>query len=203
MNNRTRHDNGRVLGAFLLGAGIAGCVAALALIIERLALLTDPSHTPSCDFSPLVSCGSVMETSQASAFGFPNPLIGIVGFTVVATTGAALLAGARFAKWYWVCLQGGVLFGLAFVGWLIFQSIFRIGALCPYCMVVWAVMLPVFWFVTRRNATEGALGPWVAESPFFKTLWRWEPLILTIAYLSIVGLIAHQFWFYWSTLVGS
>ena len=28
-----------------------------------------------------------------------------------------------------------------FVHWLIFQSLYRIGALCPYCMVVWAVTI--------------------------------------------------------------
>ena len=30
-----------------------------------------------------------------------------------------------------------------FVHWLIFQSLYRIGALCPYCMVVWAVTIPL------------------------------------------------------------
>src|SRR3546814_12490875 len=102
-----------------------------------------------------MSCGSVMSTAQAELFGFPNPLLGIVGFTVVVVTGAVLLGGARLPRWYWLGLQVGVTFGMGFVAWLIFQSVYRIGALCPYCMVVWAVMPLIFWFVTQRKVRCG------------------------------------------------
>ncbi len=40
-------------------------------------------------------------------------------------------------------LAAGTLLGTVFVHWLIFQSLYRIGALCPYCMVVWAVTIPL------------------------------------------------------------
>jgi len=40
------------------------------------------------------------------------------------------------------------------VHWLIFQSLYRIGALCPYCMVVWVVTITVFWNVTLHNLTR-------------------------------------------------
>ena len=46
-------------------------------------------------------------------------------------------------RWYWAGLATGTLLGTAFVHWLIFQSLYRIGALCPYCMVVWAVTIPL------------------------------------------------------------
>ena len=44
-------------------------------------------------------------------------------------------------QWYWIGLTIGTLIGAAFVHWLIFQSLYRIGALCPYCMVVWVVTI--------------------------------------------------------------
>ena len=84
----------------------------------------------------MLSCGSVMTSPQASVFGFPNPVIGVVGFTVVLTTGVAILAGARLARWYWAGLQVGATAASVFVHWLVFQSLYRIGALCPDCLVV-------------------------------------------------------------------
>jgi uncharacterized membrane protein len=38
---------------------------------------------PSCSINPILSCGSVMTTPEAEAFGIPNLLIGIAGFAVV------------------------------------------------------------------------------------------------------------------------
>src|SRR3546814_14651670 len=111
-----------------------------------------------------MSCGSVMSTAQAELFGFPNPLLGIVGFTVVVVTGAVLLGGARLPRWYWLGLQVGVTFGMGFVAWLIFQSVYRIRALCPYCMVVWAVMPLMFWFVTQSTVRCGGFGSWLAAA---------------------------------------
>ena len=135
----------RRLALLLTICGAIGLAAVL--LIEKIALIEDPT----CSISPILSCGSVMTTPQAEAFGFPNPIIGVTGFTIVFTIGTALLAGATMRRWYWLGLQAGVTFGLAFVHWLIFQSLFRIGALCPYCMVVWAVTVPLFLCVTLYN----------------------------------------------------
>lgn len=93
-----------------------------------------------------------MTTEQAEVFGFPNPVIGIASFAVVATVGVALLAGAQFARWFWLGMLIGTGAGVVFVHWLAFQSLYRIGALCPYCMVVWAVMIPTFW--TRSSTPQ-------------------------------------------------
>ena len=190
----------RRLGWLLLGGGAVGFVAALTLLLEKLALLEDPGHTPSCSINPILNCGSVMVTEQAAVLGFPNPVIGVAAFPVVAATGAALLAGARLARWYWLGLQAGVSAGIGFVGWLVFQSLYRIGALCPYCMVVWAVVLPLFWYVTLRNAGAGLLGARVAGSRVLRTLREGHLFALTLVVLLVLGLVVEQFWYYWRTL---
>lgn len=71
----------------------------------------------------MLNCGSIVRTNQAEVLGFPNPLIGLAAFPVLATTGAALLAGARLRRWYCLGLQAGATAGVVFVGWLIFQSL--------------------------------------------------------------------------------
>jgi hypothetical protein len=100
-----------------------------------------------------------MRTVQAEVFGFPNALLGIAGFAVVTTVGVAIAAVARLPRWFWFGMQAGVTLGVVFVHWLIYQSRYVIGALCPYCMIVWAVSIPVFWYVTLHNLHEGHLPP--------------------------------------------
>lgn len=188
--------------AYILAAGgFVGFVAAFTLAVEKIKLIQDPSFVPSCNLSPLLSCGSVMNTPQASAFGFPNPLIGIAGFAIVMTIGFALLSGAKFKRWFWLGLQGGVVFGLGFISWLIFQSVYRIGALCPYCMVVWSVMIPIFWYTTLYNIRSNNIkvrGKLRILTDFFQ---RNHGNILIALYALVIALILNHFWYYWSTLL--
>lgn len=141
----------RTVAVVLLVAGLVGFIAAFVLAVEKFLLLTNPFYTPSCSINATVSCTSVMQSAQSAAFGFPNPLLGIGGFAVVAATGAILLAGGRLAPWYRVGLQIGATAGAVFVGWLIVQSLFAIKALCPYCMVVWVATATIFWYLTLAN----------------------------------------------------
>ena len=134
-------------------------------------------------------------------FGFPNPLLGIVGFTVVVVTGVAVLAKAPLPRWYWYGLQAGVTFGTAFIHWLAFQSLYRIGALCPYCMIVWAVTLPLFFYVTIDNL-ERYLGPSRAGlSRAVAVVARFHTVVLTGWFLFFIAAIAIRFWSSWLLLM--
>ena len=142
-----------------------------------------------------------METAQASLLGFPNPIIGVAAFPVVVTTGMAFLAGARLARWYWVGLQVGVTAAFALVTWLAFQSIYRIGALCPYCMVVWTVVIPLFWYVSLRNLSEGVFGDTVKDRRAIAWMREWHAPLLLVPFVLLLVLIGERFWSYWSTLL--
>lgn len=191
----------RRFALLLLVAGTIGFAAAVTLLVEKIALLEDPDYVPSCSINPILSCGSVMRTDQADAFGFPNPIIGVAGFAIVATTGAAVLAGAHMRRWYWLGLQAGTTFGVVFVHWLAFQSIYRIDALCPYCMVVWAVTIPLFWYTTLRNVAAGYIRVPVALERPWSTAVTYHGVVLTGWFLVFATAIAFRFWEYWSTLL--
>ena len=180
---------------WVLIAGVAGLASALTLTVEKITMLSNPSYVPSCSINPVLSCGSVMVTPQASAFGFPNPLIGIVGFTVVVVTGVLAVGRIPLPRWYWLGLAGGTAVGVVFVHWLIFQSLYRIGALCPYCMVVWAVTIPLF-VVVSSIALQPLGGQAVARVLYS---WRWSLVALWFA--ALILLIIVRFWYYWSTLI--
>jgi uncharacterized membrane protein len=188
----------RGLALLLTIGGVIGFAAALDLLIERIELLKDPDYVPSCSFNPVLSCGSVMETWQAQAFGFPNPIIGVASFAAVTTVGIVLLTGAALPRWFWLGLQAGTVFGVGFITWLAYQSLYNIEALCPYCMVVWTVMIPIFVYVTAHNVQAGHLPAPVGLRNF---LVRNRALIVLGWYLVIVAAILIQFWDYWSTLI--
>ena len=190
----------RPLAIGLLGGGLVGLVAAAVLLIERIRLAEDSSYVPTCSINPVLSCGSVMESAQASLLGFPNPVIGVAAFPVVIATGAAMLAGARLARWYGAGLQAGVTAAMVFVAWLVFQSLYRIGALCPYCMVVWAVVIPLFWYVTARNAAAGVLGS-PPGGRLATGLRDWRAPLVFGTFLLVVLLVLERFWTYWSSLL--
>lgn len=191
----------RRLAWWLVVAGSVGLLAAATLLIEKVKLLADSDYVPSCSLNPVLSCGSVMQTEQAELFGFPNPVIGIAAFPLLLATGAAVLAGAVLAPWYWRGLQVGVVGGTLFVGWLFFQSLYRINALCPYCMAVWLVVVPTLLAVTARNLRAGVLGSSPRVRKAGHVLSEWQAPVLLVVLLAASALIGEQFWAYWSTLV--
>jgi uncharacterized membrane protein len=189
---------GRGLALLLAIGGAVGFAAAFVLILERIQLFRDPDYVPTCSFNPVLSCGSVMETWQAQAFGFSNPLIGVASFAAVTTIGVVLLTGAVVPRWFWLGLQAGALFGVGFVTWLAYQSIYSIEALCPYCMVVWAVMIPIFVYVTAHNVQAGHLP---APVRVRNALVRNKAIIVLVWFAVITAAILVEFWSYWSTLI--
>jgi uncharacterized membrane protein len=183
---------------WVLIAGVIGLAASMTLTVEKIDLLLNPSYVPTCNINPVVSCGSVMVTPQASVLGFPNPLLGLVGFTVVTITGVLAVAKVPLPQWYWAGLTVGLLIGAAFVHWLIFQSLYRIGALCPYCMVVWVVtvsLLVVVASITLRPALQRR------ESGPASVVYQWRWSIATLWFTGVFLLIMVRFWDYWSTLL--
>lgn len=191
----------RALPWLLTLGGAVGLLAATALLVEKIRVLADPEHVPACSINPVLSCGTVMATPQAEVFGIPNPIIGVACFAVVTTIGVALLAGAWFQRWFWLGLQTGVLFGAVFVHWLIFQSLYRIGALCPYCMVVWAVTIPLFWYVTLHNLRNGHLPAPALARPLLSALARYHSTVLVLWAMGLTAAIGQAFFPYWSLLI--
>jgi uncharacterized membrane protein len=191
----------RVTGWVLTVGGLTGALAAFVLIVEKIALIRDPAYTPSCSINPLLSCGSVMSTGQAEVFGFPNPLIGVAAFPVVATFGVLALSRVPLAVWMWRGLLAGTVFGLGFVHWLMFQSIFRIQALCPYCMVVWVVMITVFWYTLLYCLSHGVIPVPARLRPAVRAAQTYHGAILAVWLLTIVVVIGVRFWDFWQTLL--
>lgn len=178
------------LAIWLIIAGVVGWYAAFSLTVERFHLLADPNATASCDFSVLVQCTANLQSWQGSVFGFPNPILGLSGWVAPIVVGAALLAGARFARWFWLLFWAGMLFAFGFVIWLISQSLFVLGTLCPWCMVTWLVTIPTFYAVAVHLVRSGV----VSDAPRVRAagaaLAPWVPLMAFVTY-AVVLLLAQ------------
>ena len=186
---------GRLSAWGVLIAGVVGLTASATLLIEKIEMLQDPGYVPTCSINPVLSCGSVMVRPEASAFGFPNPLIGVVSFTMVVVTGVLAVARVGLPRWYWLGLTVGAGLGVVFTHWLIFESLYKIGALCPYCMVVWSVIVPLFAVVAPI-----ALRP-LAANPVARFLYHWRWPLVALWFTAVALAILVRFWDYWSTLI--
>jgi uncharacterized membrane protein len=173
-------------GIFLIVTGAVAWFAAMQLITERIALLLDPDHVLNCDVNPLVSCGTVMTSPQASLLGFPNPLLGVAGLVAPIAVGVALLAGARFARWFWALFLGGVSLAWLFVMWLFREAVYDIGSLCPWCMLVWLMVIPMFWWLLMWTLSTGALAREGSTAQRVATaVW---PFTWTIVFVNLAGI---------------
>lgn len=180
---------------FVIG-GLIGFIASFVLTIDKIKILQNPSFVPNCNINPILSCGSVMVTAQASLFGFANSLIGIAGFAGLVAIGMAMLAGAKFNRWFWLVVQAGATLGILFVHWLIYESLYKIGTLCPYCMGVWVVTIPIFAYVTFFNIQQGYLPGLRKDNRVVAFVMRHHGDIVLVWFLLIGGLIMNRFWYY-------
>jgi uncharacterized membrane protein len=184
------HRRPTVLAVWLVIAGAVGWWAAYSLLSERLHLLADPTASASCDFSVLIQCGKNLDSWQGSVFGFANPILGVAAWVAPIVVGMALLAGARFARWFWLLFWAGMLFAFGFVIWLISQSIFSLATLCPWCMVTWVVTIPSFYAVTLHLLREGVFTGAPAARAVGERLISWVPLMAVLSY-AVIAVIAQ------------
>ncbi|MGK5632490.1 vitamin K epoxide reductase family protein [Streptomyces sp. URMC 123] len=191
--------SGRGLALLLVITGAAGLLAAWVITIDKFKILeakvAGTTFTPGCSLNPVVSCGNIMESEQASAFGFPNPMLGLVSYAVVICVGMGLLAGARYRRWFWLGLNAGTLFGVGFCTWLQYESLYVIGSLCLWCCLAWVATIVMFCYVTTHNLRHRFLpAPEGVRSALMEFHW-----VLPTLWTGVIGmLILTRWWDFWT-----
>ncbi|MFG2192212.1 vitamin K epoxide reductase family protein [Streptomyces sp. NPDC048639] len=183
----------------LVITGAAGLLAAWVITLDKNKILEAKAEgktfTPGCSLNPIVSCGNIMESDQASAFGFPNPMLGLVTYGMVIAIGMALIAGARYRRWFWLGLNAGTLFGVGFCTWLQYQSLYVIGSLCLWCCLAWVATIVMFCYVTKFNIERRFLP---APDGLRRGLmeFHWVP---PVVWIGIIGMmILTRWWEFWT-----
>jgi len=173
---------------------IISLVSATILTLEKIQLWKDPSYVPSCSWNPLFSCQGPMNSWQSSLFVIPNPLIGMMGFAMVITI-LIISLSVTFPKKIWGLYLIGIALAFIFIIWLMFQTLYVIGALCIYCMVVWAALIPLFWVTAAAFVKE-----YYSKSKLM-IISNMLPSFIIITYGIFIALIYTQFHTFFNQLI--
>jgi len=188
----------KALPYILIICGTIGYACAFIIMFDKIQLLKNPHYIPSCNLNPIISCGNIMASKQSNAFGFPNPFIGLGAFPVVAFIGIAILAGAKFKRWFWLGFEAGLVFAIGFVHWLFFESVYRIHSLCPWCIVVWTVTITAFWYVSLYLFDQKFIKlPAGKPQRVYGWVRRHHLDLLVLWFVVIAALILKHFWYYY------
>ncbi len=180
------------LAIALIVFGIIGFGAAFQLTIDKIATAANPNAALDCNLSVLVQCGKNLGSWQGSVFGFPNPILGLAGWTAAIAMGVIILAVPSLPRWFWLTFNAGVTFAIVLVIFLIITSIYVLHTLCPWCMVTWAVTIPAFWATTLYNFEAGNFGLGARARAVFETLYSWTWVIVLASYVLVAVLAQIQ-----------
>ncbi|MCA1306559.1 vitamin K epoxide reductase family protein [Microbacterium esteraromaticum] len=175
-------------GIWLIVAAVLGWWAAFQLTVEKLFLLENPGEQTSCYVSVMLQCDKNLSSWQGEVFGFSNPIIGLTGWMAVLVMGVAVIAGIRFPRWFWALFGAGVTGAVVFVGWLIYQSIYNLSVLCPWCMATWAVTIPTFLATVVHLLRNGTLTRNAQTRALAERLMAWVPLMTIVAYAIVIAM---------------
>ena len=149
-------DNRWIFTSMFVGA-LLSLLASFVLSVEAVELAKNPDAELSCSINVVLNCATVAKHPSAELFGFPNSFLGLIAESVVITVAIASLAGVVFPRAFMFAAQIGYTLGLAFALWLFYTSMFVIQALCPWCLLVTATTLFVWFAITRYNIRENNL----------------------------------------------
>ncbi|MDC7802305.1 vitamin K epoxide reductase family protein [Microbacterium laevaniformans] len=180
------HLPGRGLAIWWIVAGALGGIVAFLLYLEYIGQLTGGTPLISCSISPIVTCGPNLLSPGGNLLGFSNAIIGIMLFFGPVYAGvSALAAPGGLRTWFWRVYAIFVAGAFVFVHVLAYRSVFEYGSLCPWCMVIWLVTIPLFWTVLGWTLADGVWGSAAGVRRIGVAVLSWLPLVVVLDYLVI------------------
>lgn len=191
----------RGFAILIIFVAIVGIIASLVLTLDKIHVIKDPNYNPACNINPVFSCGSVMRTGQSEIAGVPNTIVGLMAFPALMMVGVSMLFGAKYNKNFWILFKIVALLGLFGVFYLFFQGVYRINALCLYCMSVWVVVLLLNWYALLWNFKHEYFKPPNSMKKYSDFALKHHVDILIVFYLILTALILNHFWYYFKTIL--
>ena len=179
----------RAMAVWWIVAGAGGWVVAFLLYHEYIGQLSGADALISCDISPIVTCGPNLLSPGGNLLGFSNSIIGLTLFLGPIFAGvSALAAPGGLRAWFWRVFAAFVAGAFLLVHFFAYRSVFEYGSLCPWCMVIWLVTIPLFFTVAGWTLREGVWG--AGARRVGAVILSWLPLIVIVDYL-IIGVSAQ------------
>lgn len=185
----------RFVPSIITASGLLGLFASFMLAIEEIHHLKNPDSPLTCDLNPIIGCGSILDTWQGHALaGIPNHFFGIAIFAGLFTIGVSLMAGAHYKRWFWQALHAGMAAGMLFVIWFMYQSIFVLHHLCPYCVLTWTAIIPAFWYLLLYGIEQEHIVLPKQPRRIVNFARRHHADILALLFLIPLSIIIWRFW---------
>lgn len=159
--NPTPHQqaggSSRPVALYLLLSALIGTGASGWLLYEESVHKANPATQLSCSINSAIDCGASMDSVYGHMiFGMPNAIWGVLGFSVMVLLSAWLVAGKTFPRWVWAAWTAGAGAALLSVFFFLAISISVLGVLCPYCLLVWCVSVPLLGVLGGQTLRQGA-----------------------------------------------
>lgn len=170
----------------LVVLSVVGTLASAMLLRTGVHHAADASRELACDMNPLIGCSSSLGAWQSHLFGVPNAFLGMIGFAGLVGVSVVLAAGRVIPRWLWMTLGLGCLAGCAWIAWFLYLSVEVFRTLCPYCLVVWTVTIPLtclIWTAIVRAWRSGS--PQGARRLVLQARW----LLVVLAYALIAAVV--------------
>jgi len=135
----------------MTAGGVVGLTASFLETIEYQEILKNAHAQLVCNLNSVFSCGNVLNAWQSKIFGFPNSMLCMVFFTLMFTSGLVGLTGGSLSPKLRLWLHGIATFFLGFALWFMWESTFKIRALCILCLFCFAGLLTLNWGWLRTN----------------------------------------------------
>ena len=162
--------------------GILGLFATFILFGEEVKVLKDANYVPPCSVNGVIDCLPTMKSWQSEVFGFNNTILGFIYYTGIFVLGFIQFFNRELNKKLWNLALLPVTLALTFSLWLLYNSIFVIGSVCPYCLTSCFANITIFFTVVGKNITSKG---WLR--------WRTWMLVLTILISAITGILIYRF----------
>ena len=168
---------------WIVTAAVSWTVSFL-LYREYVGQLSDAPPMLSCNISPFITCGPNLLAPAGNLLGFTNAILGMTLFLgpIFASVGALASPGGMRA-WYWRVFAVFVLGGYVLVHVFAYRSIFEFGSLCPWCLIVWLMTIPLFWSVAGWTLRAGVWG--AGARRVGALIGSWLVLIVVVDYVAI------------------
>lgn len=145
---------------------LIGAIAGLGSLTT--AYLTFVKFTQSSAACPTKSCDLVLASDYAEIFGLPLALFGFLAYAAMAVFALAPLVvkstqnkelRSRLENWTWLLLLAGAIAMSVFSGYLIYLLLFKIQAVCLYCVAsaIFSVSLLVLTLLGRSWEDMGQI----------------------------------------------